>query len=108
MELSSKQRAYLRSLASDVDPVFSIGKSGLTPEVTAAVSEAFANKELIKINIQKNLSDTEDREELFKMGEVLAERTRSVFVCLIGRKIVFYKPFSGEKAKRDDRIRLPK
>jgi len=51
---------------------------------------------------------TLDGHLLGSMGEVLAERTRSVFVCLIGRKLVFYKPFSGEKAKRDDRIRLPK
>ena len=108
MELSSKQRAYLRSLASNLDPLFSIGKNGLTPEVTEAVSEAFANRELIKLNIQKNLVENEDKASLMAMADMLAERTKSTNVCLTGRKLVLYKPFSGEKEKRDDRIILPK
>ena len=48
-ELKSKQRAYLMKLASSLDPIFQIGKSSLTPEGTAAISEAFNTRELIKI-----------------------------------------------------------
>ena len=51
--LTSKQRAYLRGLASTEKPLFSIGKSNLTPEITNAVAEAFANREIIKVNILK-------------------------------------------------------
>ena len=47
MDLTSKQRAYLKSLASVLEPVFQIGKSSLSPEVTDAINEAFNTKELI-------------------------------------------------------------
>ena len=40
--MTSKQRAYLRSLASTMDPIFQIGKASVTPEITAAVEEAEA------------------------------------------------------------------
>ena len=35
--MTSKQRAYLKGLAMNIDPVFQIGKSSLTPEITQAV-----------------------------------------------------------------------
>ena len=43
--MTSKQRAYLKGLAMNIEPVFQIGKSGLTPEVTEAVRESFNRKE---------------------------------------------------------------
>ena len=52
--MTSKQRAYLKGLAMNIEPVFQIGKSGLTPEVTEAVSEAFNTRELIKLAVLKN------------------------------------------------------
>ena len=47
--MTTKQRAYLKSLAMTMDPVFQIGKNCVTPEVTAAVSEALEARELIKL-----------------------------------------------------------
>ena len=87
MTLTSKQRAYLKGLASVLEPVFQIGKAGLTPEVTAAVSEAYHNRELVKIAVLKNC--IEDPRQLASM---LAERTHSNVVHVIGKKIVLYKP----------------
>ena len=98
MTLTSKQRAYLRSLSNNLDAVFQIGKSSLTPEMTNAVIEAFNNRELIKLSVLKNCAD--DPREL---GEMIAERTGSAMVCTIGKKIILYKPF-----KEDPEIKLPK
>lgn len=84
--MTSKQRAYLMSLAHDLTPLFQIGKSGLTPEVTAAVDESFNNKELLKITVLKNC--VEDPRDIASM---LAERSRSQVVQVIGRKIILYK-----------------
>ena len=52
--MTSKQRAYLKGLAMNIDPVFQIGKSCLTPEVTDAVGESFNTRELIKVAVLKN------------------------------------------------------
>lgn len=84
--MNSKERAALRSRAMDIKPVFSVGKSGITPELTEAVRASIKKRELLKINVLKNC-ETEPEE----IGRVLAERTRSQLVEVIGRKIVLYK-----------------
>ena len=90
--MTSKQRAYLKSLASTMEPVFQIGKSSLTPEVTEAVAEAFNTRELIKVAVLKNCVD--DPKEIASM---LAERTHSQVVQVIGKKIVLYKESRDNK-----------
>lgn len=96
--MTSKQRAYLKSLASNIDPIFQIGKGSLTPEVTEAVAEAFHKRELIKIAVLKNCLD-----DPRAIAEVLAERTKSQVVQVIGKKIVLYK-----ESKDHKKIELPK
>ena len=95
--MTSKQRAYLKGLAMNIEPVFQIGKSGLTPEVTEAVSEAFNTRELIKLAVLKNCM-----EDPRAMASVLAERTKSQVVQVIGKKIVLYK-----ESKDHKKINLP-
>ena len=99
-EITSKQRAYLKSLAMKENSIYQIGKSSLTPEVTEGVREALEARELIKIHVLKNCMD--DTKEIAK---VLAERTGAILVQVIGKKIVLYKEAS-DAAKR--RIELPK
>lgn len=82
-----------------MDPIFQIGKSSVTPELTAAIAEALEARELIKITVLKNCLD-----DGRSIAEVLAERTRSEVVQVIGKKIVLYKPAKDE-AKR--KIVLP-
>ena len=76
-----------------------IGRTGLTPEVTASVEEALAARELVKVNVQKN-----DPEDLRETAATLAERTRSQVVQVIGRKIVLYRQGKENRKK----ITLPK
>ena len=54
--MTSKQRAYLKGLAMNLDPIFQIGKGSVTPELTAAVAEALEARELIKLTVLKNCS----------------------------------------------------
>ena len=96
--MTSKQRAYLKGLAMNLDPIFNVGKSSITPEFTIAISEVLESRELIKIAVLKNCMD-EPRE----IAEVLAERTHSHIVQVIGKKIVLYK-----EAKNHKKIELPK
>lgn len=91
MTLTSKQRAYLKSLASDLDPVFQIGKSTVTPEITEAISETFNTHELVKITVLKNCI-----EDVTNVAIMVSERTRSELIQVIGRKFILYKPFKDE------------
>ena len=92
--MTTKQRAYLKSLAMTMDPIFQIGKNSMTPELTNAVDEALAARELIKISVLQNCMD--DPREI---AEVLAERTHSQVVQVIGKKIVLYKEGKDKKKK---------
>ncbi|MCI9337619.1 MAG: ribosome assembly RNA-binding protein YhbY [Lachnospiraceae bacterium] len=85
--MTSKQRAYLKSLASNLNPIFQVGKASLTPEVTEAIREAFNTNELIKVAVLKNCAD--DPREI---AEMVAERTHSQVVQVIGKRFILYKP----------------
>ena len=43
--MTTKQRAYLKGLAMNLDPIFQIGKNSMTPEVTKAIQEALDARE---------------------------------------------------------------
>jgi RNA-binding protein len=92
--MTSKQRAYLKSLAMNTEPIFQMGKSSLTPELTKAVDEALAARELVKISVLQNCAD--DPHEL---ASILSERTRSQVVQVIGKKIVLYREGKDKKKK---------
>ena len=96
--MTTKQRAYLKSLAMTMDPIFQIGKNSMTPEFTNAIAEALEKRELIKVSVLKNCMD--DPKELAQM---LAERTHSQVVQVIGKKIVLYR-----RNKNKSKIELPK
>ena len=95
--MTSKQRSYLKGLAMTMDPIFQLGKSSLTPENTQAIAEALEARELIKINVLQNCAD--DPNEL---AQIVAERTHSQVVQVIGKKIVLYK-----ESKHKKKIELP-
>lgn len=97
MKMTSKQRAYLKSIASTADTILHIGKSSATPEFAKAIDEALEARELIKLNVLKNCAD-----EPKVLAEIFAERTNSQVVQVIGRKIVLYRP-----RKENPKIILP-
>lgn len=95
--MTSKQRAYLKGLAMTIDPVVQIGKASLTPEVVESVREVIDKRELVKVAVLKNCFD--DPKEI---AAVLAERTHSEVVQVIGKKIVLFK-----QARENSKITLP-
>lgn len=98
--MTSKQRAYLKGLAMTMEPIFQVGKASLTPELTTAINEALEARELIKVSVLKNCLD-----DGRSIAEVLAGRTHSEVVQVIGKKIILYKPAKEEKKRK---IVLPK
>lgn len=98
MNFTSKQRSYLKGLASTEDAIFQIGKASITPSMVQAIDDAIEKRELIKISVLKNCMD--DPHEL---AAIIAERTHSNVVIVIGKKIVLYRP-----NKKNPKIVLPK
>ena len=95
--MNSRQRAYLSSLANTMDPIFNIGKASLTPEIIEALDSAIEKRELIKVAVLKNCID--DPKEI---ANVIAERTHSQVVKVIGKKMSLYRA-----AKENPKIKLP-
>ena len=84
-----------------MDPIFQVGKSSVTPELIKAIEEALAARELIKLSVLQNCADN-PRE----IAELIADRTRSQVVQVIGKKIVLYRENKDEKDKKK-KIFLP-
>ena len=96
--LTGKQKRFLRSKAMTMDALYQIGKDGLGKNFIKQIDDALEARELIKISVLKNCAD--DPREL---AEVIAERTRSQVVQVIGKKIVLYK----EGKDKNKKIVLP-
>ena len=90
--MKSKQRAYLKGMAMKIDPIYQVGKASITPEITTGIKEALEARELIKVSVLKNCMD--DPREI---AEIVAERTKSQVVQVIGKKIVLYKESKDKK-----------
>ena len=84
--MTSKQRAYLKSLAMVMDPIFQIGKSSMTPELTNAIAEALEARELIKVSVLNNNDD--DPKDI---AVELANQLGAEVVAVTGKKIVLYR-----------------
>lgn len=92
--MTTKQRAHLKSIAMTMDPLFQVGKASLTPTVITAIDEAITAREIVKISVLQNCAD--DPKE---MAQIMAERTRSQVVQVIGKKIVLYREGKDDKKK---------
>ena len=91
--LTSKQRAYLRSLASTEPTIMQIGKGGIGENLIKTVSDALEARELIKMAVLENSG-----EEAREVAEALAEATNAEVVGVVGKKIILYR--ESEKKKR--------
>ena len=97
-KLTGKQKSFLRSMGMSIEPVVMVGKEGVTPTVVQAAREAIKKRELIKVRVLQN-AEQEPQEAI----EMLADRTDSELVQVIGRNGLLYRK-NEEKSK----IELPK
>ncbi len=96
--ITSKQRAYLRSLATDLPTIMQIGKGGLGDNMLKTFSDALDARELIKLGVLDNCEYT-PRDIADALGEALGAE-----VCgVIGKKIILYR----RSEKKKNRIELP-
>ena len=91
--LTSKQRAYLRGLATNESAIMQIGKGGISENLIKTVSDALEARELIKLSVLENCDDTPRG-----TADALADAVKADVVGVIGRKIILYR--ESEKNKR--------
>lgn len=96
--ITSKQRAYLRSLANKEEPIVYVGKAGITENLTEQVSDALTAREIVKGSVQENCP-LSAKEALV----ALCKAVRAEPVQAIGRKFTLYRP-----NHEDPKIQLPR
>ena len=96
--MTSKQRAYLRSLANTLEPIFQIGKSGISENLIQQLSDALDARELIKIHVLETAPDTAKN-----LGIEISNLTNSTLVQTTGNKITLFK-----QKEKNSKYELPK
>jgi RNA-binding protein len=85
MDLTGKQKRFLRAQAHDLNPIVQIGKGGLTNPIKTSIREALDARELIKVTLLQNTDEDIDdvAEEIEDMGFDVVQK--------IGRILVVFK-----------------
>lgn len=90
--ITSKQRAYLRSLSVDLQTIMQIGKGGISENLIKTVDDALEAKELIKLSVLENSDETAR-----SAADTISEATGADVVAVLGRKIVLYRESKKHK-----------
>ena len=96
--LTGKQRSFIKSKAHTMEPLFQVGKNGITENFITQIDEALEKRELIKIKVLNN-SFLEAKE----VAVELIEKVGAEFVQSIGNKFVIYR-----ESEENKKIELPK
>ncbi len=98
--ITGKQRAYLRKMSHEIEPIFQIGKEGVTDAFIDGVDKALTKREILKVHILETaFLDTKET-----CNEV-AKRLNAEPVQAIGNKFIIYRKSDEEKYRK---IELPK
>ena len=86
MNVTSKQRAKLKSLAMSEDTILQVGKGGISEALIKQIDDALTARELIKIKVLETAPD-----DIKDIAGELSQATDSEVVQIIGTKIVFFR-----------------
>ncbi len=84
--LTSKQRAYLRGIASNYDTIFQIGKGGISENLIQQINDALRKRELIKLRVLDHSEFT-----AYEAADQIAELTKSEVIQVIGSRFILFK-----------------
>ncbi len=96
--ITSKQRAYLRSMANSMETILIVGKGGVSAEVIKQADDALTAREIFKVKVLETAE-----EDVREIAAYLAEKTHADIVQIIGTKFVLYR-----KNNKNPKIILPK
>ena len=95
--MTTKQRAYLKSLAVNLDTIFQVGKGGITDELCAQLLNALNARELIKIKVLETSPNSAK-----EAAEIISNSINAQVVQVIGTKVVLYRVSDNEKNRKID------
>ena len=84
--MTSSQRATLRSLAMQMQPMTHIGKNGISDMLIKQIDEQLESRELIKVAVLKN-----EEFSAKEIAEELAQNSNAEVVQVLGSKITLYR-----------------
>lgn len=102
-KLTSKQRAELRAQANSLEPLFQVGKGGVSPALVAQAQDALRVHELIKLKVLLESAPDTPR----NIAEEIAEKTGSQVVQVIGGAMIFYKENPELRKKEKEQKKAP-
>lgn len=95
--LTGKQKRFLRSKAHHLDPIFQVGKGGISENLIKQIVDALEARELIKVSVLQNCDLDRDT-----VADELSSQAKAELVQVIGNVIVLYK-----ESKEKKQIQLP-
>lgn len=96
--MTSKQRAYLRSLSNKLEPIVHAGKGGVSDAMIKQADDALAAREIIKGKALET-APASARE----IAEQIAAAVGAEVVHVIGRTFVLFR-----QKEEDSQIKLPR
>lgn len=93
--MNSKERAALRAAANPLEPIFQIGKDGISDNLIAQLDDALDARELLKIRVHLETSPKKPRQ----LADELQEALGADVIQVIGGVIVLYRKADEEKIK---------
>ena len=96
--MTSKERAYLRGLANTIDPIFQVGKGGISEVLIEQLNNAIEARELIKITVLETAPGNAK-----ELANEIADSTNSEVVQTIGNKITLFR-----QKKKNSKIEFPR
>ena len=96
--MTSKERAYLRGLANTIDPIFQVGKGGISDVLIKQLNNAIEARELIKITVLETAPGNAK-----ELANEIADSTNSEVVQTVGNKITLFR-----QKKKNSKIEFPR
>ena len=103
-KMTSKRRAELRGMANRLEPLFQVGKGGISDALIAQTNDALRVHELIKLKVLLESAPETPRE----IAEKIAAATGSQVVQVIGGSMIFYKENPELQAEKKDKEKTKK
>lgn len=87
INLTGKQKRYLRGLGSTQESIIQIGKGGVVPGIVQQAEEALEARELVKVRVLNNCP-----EETKEVAGQLSQKVGAALVQVIGHTFLLFRP----------------